>query len=77
MKIYYITASCGDGSYRTDFYDSQECIDFVTDYDNGREEYWDGASGGSWGSFEAPGGIEFRSRYQKVMSMSDIRDEED
>ena len=71
MKIFYINADNGDGSSRTEFYDSMECIEYLTDEDNGREEYWDG-DGGSYGSFEAPGGIEFDSRWQKVMSMADI-----
>lgn len=56
MRIYYITASNGDGSSRTEFYDSRECIDFLTDDDRCLEDYMDG-DGGSWGSFEAPGGI--------------------
>lgn len=55
MKIYYINADCGDGSSRTEFYDSKECIDFCCNEENGLEEYWDG-DGGSWHCFEVPDG---------------------
>lgn len=53
MRIFYITANNGDGSFRTEFYDSKECIDRLTDDDLCLEEYTDG-DGGSWGSFEIP-----------------------
>lgn len=59
MRIFYITANNGDGSTRTEFYDSQACIDFLTDDTRGErflEAYMDG-DGGSWGFFDAPGGI--------------------
>lgn len=71
MKIYYITANNGDGSSRTEFYDSKECIDYLCDDETGDEAYWDG-DGGSWGSFEAPGGIQFDSKWKRVMTMDDI-----
>lgn len=71
MKIFYITANNGDGSSRTEFYDSQECIDFLTDAGRWLEAYMDG-DGGSWGSFEAPGGIQFDNQWQKVETMADL-----
>lgn len=74
MKIYYITANCGDGSSRTDFYDSKECIDFLTDDERCLEEYMDG-DGGSWGSFEAPGGIQFDSSWKRVETIEDVKAE--
>lgn len=55
MKIFYINSDSGDGSSCTEFYNSQECIDFCCDQENGLEQYWDG-DGGSWGSFEVPDG---------------------
>lgn len=55
MKIYYITANNGDGSSSTEFYDSMECIDYLTDYDKCDERYMDG-DGGSYGCFEVPDG---------------------
>lgn len=55
MKVFYINADNGDGSSRTEFYDSKECIDFLCDEETGCDEYWDG-DGGSWGSFEVPDG---------------------
>lgn len=50
MQIFYITANNGDGSSSTEFYDSKECIDYLTDDDKCDERYMDG-DGGSWGSF--------------------------
>lgn len=70
-EIFYITASNGDGSFRTEFYDSRECIEFLRDEANGREDYWDG-DGVSWGSFTAPGGILFDAG-RTIMTMSDLR----
>lgn len=58
MKVFYITASNGDGSSRTEFYDSKECIDYLTDDERCDETYMDG-DGGSWGSFEVPDGTPF------------------
>lgn len=55
MKVWYINADNGDGSSRTVFYDSHECIKFCCDENNGLEEYWDG-DGGSYGSFTVPDG---------------------
>lgn len=72
MRIYYITANNGDGSSRTEFYDSKECIDYLTNYDRCLEDYMDG-DGGSWGSFEAPGGITFDSQWEKVETIEDVK----
>ena len=48
MEVFYINANCGDGSSRTEFYDSKECIDYLTDDERCDETYTDG-DGGSWG----------------------------
>lgn len=57
MKVFYIVASNGDGSSRVEFYDSQECIDYLTDENTTHDmgAYLDG-DGGSYGSFEVPEG---------------------
>lgn len=72
MRIYYITAKNGDGSSRTEFYDSKECIDYLTDDDLCIEDYMDG-DGGSWGFFEAPGEITFDSHWKKVETIEDVK----
>lgn len=69
MKIFYITGNNGDGSSTTEFYDSKECIDYLTDYDLCDERYMD-ADGGSWGSFEVPDGTPVTGI--RIQSMSDI-----
>ena len=70
MKIFYITANNGDGSSSTEFYDSQECIDYLTDDDRCDERYMDGA-GGSYGSFEVPDATEIKGI--RIHTMSDLR----
>jgi hypothetical protein len=73
MRIYYITANNGDGSSSTEFYDSRECIDYLTDEDKCLETYMDG-DGGSWSYFDAPGGItgvEVRSLEQLIKDHED------
>jgi hypothetical protein len=68
MILYYINADAGDGSSYTEFYDSQECIDYLCDTDNGFEQYWDG-DGGSWGTIEITGEVVTKG---KVRTMADI-----
>lgn len=59
MKVFYITANNGDGSSTTEFWDSQECIDYLIDDDRCDERYMDG-DGGSYGFFEVPDGTEIK-----------------
>ena len=70
MKIWYITANCGDGSSSTEFYDSRECIDYLTDDERCDERYMDG-EGGSYGSFEVPDGTTFKGI--RIRSLADIQ----
>ncbi len=74
MRIYYINADCGDGSSRTEFYDSKECIDYLTDDDRFLEEYMDG-DGGSWGYFDLSEGATITFPHGKVRTMEDIKAE--
>lgn len=71
MRVYYTTRDNGDGSSSVDFFDSQQCIDWLEDEENGREEYWMG-EGGGW--FEVPDGTEivFPSTWVKIKTMNDL-----
>lgn len=73
MKIFYIVRNGGDGSSSVDFCDSKECIDYLLSDDYPYPEDYQDGDGGSWGSFEAPGGIEFEGSWKKVKTLEDLR----
>jgi hypothetical protein len=70
VKIYYIVANNGDGSSRVEFYDSKECIDWLTDEDTcpDFEGYMDG-DGGSWGVIEITGEVVSKNVVQNFAQM--------
>lgn len=72
MKIFYTTCDNGDGSSSVEFFDSQECIDYLEDEETGDEAYWSG-EGGSW--FEVPDGtvITFPSAYHKIKTLEEVK----
>lgn len=73
MRVYFTTCDNGDGSASVCFFDSQECIDFLEDEENGLEEYWAG-EGGSW--FEVPDGTEIvlaGAPYAKIKTLEELK----
>ena len=52
MRVYYTTSDGGDGSSSVQFFESQECIDLLEDYD---PEGYASGEGGGW--FDVEGTI--------------------
>ncbi len=75
MRVYYTTCDGGDGSASVEFYDSQECINYLES-----DEYWDSDSyqageGGGW--FEVPDGTEVKvNSYHGIRTLADIKEDE-
>jgi hypothetical protein len=77
MRIYMTTCDGGDGSASIEFYESQECIDWLESDENEDSDYYQMGEGGTW--IEVPDGTEvgFPSSYHRIKTLAELKGEEE
>lgn len=72
MRVFYTTSDNGDGSNSVEFFDSQECIDWLESDENPSSDDYQSGEGGSY--FDVPDGTTFTfpGSWMKIKTLADL-----